>query len=707
VNLVLAGTGVKNCFSEEYDELVNAGKSAIEQQVMTEREEARYNQILGDAQEELDAAQQEMEDALSDAEEELADARQKLDDGWLALDQAEAELDAMEAVSPAPLDEARQELEESKQELEDGEQEYADGLAQYQEEKAEAEEKIEDARSKLSDISECEWYIRDRSALDGFSAISSDADCIESIGTVFPIMFLLVAILISLTTISRMVEEHRSLIGTYQALGFSNREIYQKFIVYSSVASLLGGMVGNFGGYIILPEIVIVIFRTMYQLPTYYIGYDFLFGIGGIALFYIAIVGTTIWCCRSTVRQKPSTLMRPKAPKAGSRILLEYISPLWRRLSFLNKVTARNLFRYKKRFLMTVFGIAGCTALLLCGFSIKDTVADLLPRQYEQVISYDVLAVTAGGEDFQVMEEYLKEETEQLASSLPMEITTVDVKNESGDTLSVQLYVIPEGGNLTDFLTLETTEGEPVDIRADGCYLTENIGTMLGISKGASVTLQDMSLKEANGTVNGMIQYYLGNAIFMTESYYEAIFGEYEPNAMVLCLAEDSDEADFVRQLKQREEILSVTSVQELKDGFSQSFALMNMVVYVIIVLAGALAFVVLFTLSTTNISERERELATIKVLGFFDREVHWYVNKETVILTVIGILVGLPLGVLLSNLLGVVLRIPAVVYSTTIHKVSYVLAGGMALLFALLVDTTTNRVLNRIHPVEALKSVE
>jgi putative ABC transport system permease protein len=689
--------------TENAEDIENINASALEELNAKETELEASRKMLEENLAKITAGKEK----LAQAGQELETKRAEIEQAEAQLDAAEAELEENEALAYQEIAEARQTLADARIELEDGEQEYADGLAEYQEKKADAESKIAEAEGKLDDIAACDWYIRDRNALDGFADISSDADCIESIGTLFPIMFLLVAILISLTTITRMVEENRGLIGTYQALGFTDREIYQKFIVYSSVACISGGVLGNIAGYIILPEIIIVIFRTMYLLPTYILGYNYLYGIGGIALFYIAIVGTTLISCFSTVRQMPAALMRPKAPRSGSRILLEYIKPIWRRMSFLNKVTARNLFRYKKRLLMTVFGIAGCTALLLCGFSIKDTVADLLPRQYEQIISYDVLATTAGDDDFDTMESYLSEKASQIETMLPVQITSVDVKNSEGKTLSVQLYVIPEDADLSAFFTLKNVDGTPVEITEDGFYITQNISTILGVSEKEQLLLQDMMLREVNGSVNCLLENYLGNSIFVTEDYYEKVFDTYTPNAEIICLKDAVDKTAFADQLTQLDEVLSVVSVQTLKDEFSQAFALMNMVVYVVIVLAGALAFVVLFTLSTTNISERERELATIKVLGFYDNEVHLYVNKETLILTALGIICGLPLGVLLGNLLGAALKMPAIVYSTTIHKISYLLAAAVAFIFALLVDIITDRFVDRVDPIEALKSVE
>ena len=260
-------------------------------------------------------------------------------------------------------------------------------------------EKLEEARQEIADLKMTEWYISTRTALSGYSNVKTDAECIESIGNAFPILFLTVAILISLTTISRMVEEDRGLIGTYKALGFTDKEIRRKYVVYSLLACLVGGLLGIILGFVVLPQILFTVFDVMYQIPEYGIFFNWLYGIGGIVLFVIAIVGSAIVSCSSELSITPATLMRPKAPKEGSRVFLEYIKPLWKRMSFLNKVTARNLFRYKKRMIMTIFGIMGCTALLLFGLAIKDSVDALMPLQYENIYSYDLLAATSGDDN--------------------------------------------------------------------------------------------------------------------------------------------------------------------------------------------------------------------------------------------------------------------------------------------------------------------
>ncbi|MDO4983190.1 MAG: hypothetical protein Q4E35_06505 [Eubacteriales bacterium] len=672
---------------------------------------------ISSQEQELNANEMLINEGLASIEEgraQIAEGRTQLEEkyaeaeaGRIELNEAQSMLIAGEKTAEEKLLQGLKELEDGKKEYADGEKEYADGVKEYEEKRIEAAEKLREAREELSDIPECVWYVRDRNALNGCADIKSDADCIESIGTIFPIMFLLVAVLISLTTINRMVDENRGQIGTYQALGFRDREIRRKFAVYSSVASLTGGILGNVCGFVVLPEIIIVIFRQMYLLPEYALGYDLTSGLGGILLFYAAIVGTTVVTVSLTVKKMPAVLMRPKAPKAGSRILLEYITPIWRSMSFLNKVTARNLFRYKKRFLMTVFGIAGCTGLLLCGFSIRDTVADLLPRQYEQIISYDILAATAGDGDFDALTEYLAQRGSEIRQSIAVAVSDTDVHGVNGETLTVQLYVLPDGADISPYFTLRNMSGESVTLSDEGFVITENIGTFLGFAEGDQMSIQDMELREAVSPIVSITENYLGNSIFITQSEYERLFDEFSPNAVLLCLEDGADDYAMRDDLNRLDEVQSVTSVRELKDSFHQSFLLMNMVVYVVIVLAGALAFAVLFTLSATNISERDREIATVKVLGFFDGEVHTYINKETLILTLLGIAAGLPLGVYLGRLLGKALQMPAIVFRTVIHPVSYVFSGGITFIFALIVNIMTNRMIDKIDPIEALKCVE
>uniref|UniRef100_UPI004056EBCA ABC transporter permease n=1 Tax=Agathobacter sp. TaxID=2021311 RepID=UPI004056EBCA len=398
----------------------------------------------------------------------------------------------------------------------------------------------------------------------------------------------------------------------------------------------------------------------------------------------------------------PAMLMRPKAPKNGSRVFLERITPLWSKLSFLNKVTARNLFRYKKRLFMTLFGIAGCTALLLCGYTIKDTVTSLMPLQYEETYTYDVMAVA---EENDKLLEYLEEDT-SIRKYMNTLITNVKLVNEGGKEETIQLIVLPEDEKFRGFINLYTEAGEKLTLGDEDIFATINVSKVLGFEKGDTITIQTLELDLEEAEITEVVMNYLGNSIYMTQAKYEELFGAFEPNGALILLNGDNQE-NFAGELAEKDGILSAVGTDSLKEDFEPAFQIINLVVYIVIILAAALAFVVLFTLATTNISERERELATIKVLGFYDKEVHSYVNKETLILTSLGILIGLPAGKLLGAWLMSILNMPAIYFKSTLYPVSYGIAALMAISFALIVNLITDRSLDVIDPVEALKSIE
>ncbi len=577
-----------------------------------------------------------------------------------------------------------------------------------QQEQAAQQEQLaqqEQIDNELTKIQMPRWYVQDRSSLSGYANIQTDAECIETIGTVFPIIFFVVAVLISLTTITRRVEEERGLIGTYKSLGFSNREIQRKYLVYALAACILGGIVGNIFGFIVLPNIIFVVFGVMYQLPEYQLQYNTIYGLGGVLLFALGIVIATILSCRHELKQMPARLIRPKAPRIGSRVLLERFTPIWKRLSFLNKVTARNLFRYKKRLFMTIAGIMGCTALVLCGFVIKDSVTELLPLQYERTYQYDLMTVAKTEENDKLLS-YLFEE-DRIDDFINIQVDSVKIMNEDKDEIKVQLFVVPEGQSLENYINLESTNDKKITLEDDGILVTQNAGKVLEFAADDYVYLQTLNLEQANVKVVDLVKNYLGNTIYMTQRTYEKLFGEFQPNGVLVNLKDHIDSVQYSDELGKQDGVISVVSTESLKEEFATAFALINMVVYILIILAAGLAFTVLFTLSTTNISERERELATIKVLGFYDREVYSYVNKETLILTGIGILFGLPLGYLLGNGLTLVLRMPSIHFAVSIYPISYVISAVMSFIFALVVNLMTNRSLDGIEPVEALKSVE
>ncbi len=678
------------------DTVLVAGQAELEAQ------KAEAQKQFEEAWEQIELGESELAQGrakIAEGKKEIEENRQKLDDALIEL--AENEEKAAKEFA-----DARVELADGEVELTDGEEELAENKITYEEKKTEAIDKITEAKEEIADIDMTQWYVQDRTSLSGYVNVESDASCIESLATVFSVVFFIVAILISLTTVTRMVEEERGLIGTYKALGFTDREIRKKYVTYAFAASVFGGLLGDIGGFVLLPEVLFIFFDVMYMLPHFYLRFEVVSGTISVLLFIIGIAGAAYVACFAELKHLPAHLMRPKAPKMGSRVFLEYITPLWKRFSFLNKVTARNLFRYKKRFFMTVLGIMGCTSLLVFGFAIKDSVSELMPMQYENIYKYDLLAA-AVTEDNDKLTEYM-DNSPEVNKYLNIQVETVKIKNTHGNTEKVQIMIFPDGEPITEYLTLTDTDLNPLSLGDEGIYLTENAAIILNLEEGENVAIQKMNLEQEETKVSGIVKNYLGNNIYMTQTAYEKVFGEYEPNGILADLSEDcTDPVAYSDVLAQEDWILSALSTQELKDGFSSAFTLINIVVYVVLFFAAGLAFVVLFTLASVNISERIRELATIKVLGFFDREVHLYVNKETLILTGIGILVGLPVGAAMSGTLTSILEMPSIYFAVTIYPRSYFFAAGLALLFAFLVQFMTDRTLDTIAPAEALKSVE
>ena len=649
---------------------------------------------------------------LWDSYDQLVAARELLDAnaatiaaGQTELAQGQAELNQRRADALAQLAEARAALEDGLAQIADGQAEINDGRATLAEERQNAANQIADARQQVADVDLATWYVQDRSGLGSFSSVDSDASSIETIAQIIPVIFFVVAILVSLTTATRMVDEERGLIGLYKALGYSKARILSKYLVYAVSAALIGGIIGDIAGFVVIPFILFYIFQAMYLLPLFSLHFNAFYAALGILAFVVGIGGSTFLSCRADLRETPATLMRPKAPRAGSRIFLEHIGPLWRRMSFLNKVTARNLFRYKKRLAMTIFGIMGCTALLICGFSIKNTVETLAPRQYEQIYRYDLLAATAP-DDYQTCLERLEGSNEVTnIESIGVDNITVE---HNGAKESMQLYVIPTGASIDDYVSLQELDGKPISLDDAGVVITNNAATVLGLSAGDEAELTTSALDKAETKIAAITRNYLGNAVYMTEDVYEKLFGPLELNGFFAHLTGSRDEqAAFADTLDAEEEWLSITSVAKMHEQFEQSFTLINVVVYVVIGLAAGLAFVVLFTLSTVNIGEREREIATIKVLGFRKREVRTYINKETFVLTLLGIIVGLPAGWALSESFTYILKMPSIYFDVIVDPWCYALAAAFSTVFAIAVSMICNRMLDRVDMVGALKSAE
>ena len=625
------------------------------------------------------------------------------------LDIAETELIANET----KLNEGRVRIENAKREIALGKEELAQGEAElienervYFSEKQEAQDKITKAYTELDDIEMTQWYVQDRSGIASYASLDSDISSIQAIGTAFPILFLIVAILISLTTMTRMVEEERNLIGTYKALGFNNAAIAQKYFVYALIASLLGSLFGCLIGFFVLPLMLLEILKVIYTIPNVPLFFDVLYGLFGSLLFIVSIVAATGFACKNELKETPAALMRPRTPRQGARIFLERISFIWNKLKFLNKVAARNLFRYKKRFFMTLVGIAGCTALVLAGFAIRDSVTGMKPKQYDEIYTYDMMVVAYPEDNDKLIA--LMNEDEYVTDYLNVAVENVKVFNNEGVSETVQMIVVPAGESLESFIQIIDTQGNEVLPSTNEVLLSQNAAELLSIDLGEEFEAQNLDLDRADLTLGRIVKNYLGNNLFITQNTYEQYFGEYEANTVYTHLKEGAgNPIAYAESMLDKDFIVSSVSTAGLEERFGNDFVVLNYVIYLLVILAAALAFVVLFTLCSTNISERIRELATIKVLGFYDKEVHSYVNKETIILTLISVLCGLPLGYGLSWLLLNALKMPSIHFELTIEPLSYVIAGIISFSFTLVVNLMTNRVLDKVDMVEALKSVE
>lgn len=655
--------------------------------------------------------QKEQEAAAGEAE--LNAQASTLEANATALEQQATQLEtqaATLATNKQQVEDGLKQVEDGEAQLAAGEQQLNDAQAELDEQRAAADEEFAKQQQTIDDIAAARWYVQDRSSIGGYSSLDSDVSSIETLGYAFPVVFLLVAVLMSLTTMTRMVEEERGLIGTYTGLGYGNLTIASRYLLFAVLACLIGGALGLLVGFLGIPSLLLVVLANMYVIPGITLEYDWLYGSLGIALFVVAVLVATAVACAGELRQTPAQLMRPKAPKAGARVLLERIRPLWKRLSFLNKVTARNIFRFKSRLIMTVGGVAGCTALIVCGLGINDSVDALGPKQYEDLYRYDLLVV-ANDADADAMADLVAGNAD-VTDTMRVRLESGELANDDGSA-TIQLMVIPDGGgeDLSEMVELEDAEHgrAALTLADDGVVVAQSAANALGVKAGDTVSLTDGNMRHGEVTVTAVNRGVIGSDVYIGEEAYRQAFGDDSPltwNAMYALFDGDGDaQVAYAEELQDDPSILTAMSCEDMRRSFR--FDLMAAVVALIIGLAGSLALVVLFTLANTNVSERVREMATLKVLGFTDREVHTYVNKEMMILTGVGILVGLPLGRFVCGLLTAALSMPGIYFEVEVRWWSYLIAAAATLVFALLVQLITNPVLDRIDPVSSLKSVE
>lgn len=748
VTILVKGAADKDSFSDVYDDTVSEVADRIDGTVRTNRQKARHQELL-------DAGTKQIDEAKAQTDKQFAAAQQQIDSNRSQLNQQIDQIVNMQAGAAAgSLDETtRETLRETviaaSPQLAEAKAQLDQAQSKLDQQKKDTERTLQSKQNELEDsIPQVRWYVQDRSQIGGFSSLKSDLESIQSLGNAFPIVFLLVAVMMSLTAMARMVEEDRGLIGTYTGLGYGRLAVASRYLLFALFACLIGGGLGLIAGFLGIPAFLLVVLRGLYVMPDVRLAYDWLYGTAGVVLFVVGVLAATVYACAQEMRQKPASLMRPKAPRAGSRILLERIKPLWNRMSFLGKVTARNIFRFKSRLIMTVGGVAGCTALIVCGLAINDTVAALGAKQYQDVYQYDLMVV-ANDDDADAMRQKVASDG-RVTSSMDVRVESGDLTGDSGSE-SIQLVAVPdsERSEFGKMVTLQPVRSSWVDGAADtvslgddGVIVSQSAASAMGVKAGGMVTLTNGDDMQAEAHVSAVIRSVIGSDVYVSETYYRQLFDTAASGTSSASSASDSGESDnqngesgtsngassngqqlvwnamyaklkgsgeshaaYAEKLEDDDAVMKAVSCAHMAESFK--FDLMGAVVALIVALAGGLALVVLFTLANTNVSEREREMATLKVLGFFDKEVHHYVNREMMVLTMMGVVLGLPLGRFVGGLLTAALNMPALYFEVECTPLSYVIAAGATMAFALLVQLFVNPVLDRIDPISSLKSVE
>ncbi len=649
---------------------------------------------------------------LDEASAQLASSREQLDESRKNLEQQQSRLNSSVAEAKTQIKQGEKKLSESKEQLKEGYAELEKKKAESDQQIADAQKKLKDAENQISDLEEPVWYILDRKSNYGAVEFSYTADRMDAIGKVFPVFFFFVAALVCLTTMTRMVDEQRGYIGTLKALGYSKGRITFKYLMYAVIASVLGSALGFSIGFKLFPTVIFSAYSIMYILPPIKTPFNIKYAVMSTAIATVTTTFAAWFACYSELADTPASLMRPKAPKAGKRILLERITFLWRRLSFTKKITARNLFRYKKRLYMTVFGIAGCTALLLTGFGLKDSIISIVSKQFDELYRYQAIVELRrgipAGEPYDITDR-LKGDDRITGYMLMM---NQNVELLEGDTVKSAILSVPESTEkLKDYIVFRNRNTkEAVPLTDDGAVLTEKLADQLGVKAGDTVYIKDGDTGRLQVKVTGIIENYIQHYIYLSPSTYTRIYNkEIEYTKLVAKTSQTSE--TFEEQLSEdiiaNSEVQSISLTTGLTESFEETISSLNYVVLVLIVSAAALAFVVMYNLTNINITERMREIASLKVLGFYDKEVSEYVFRENILLTMIGIVFGLVFGVFLHRFTVTTAEVNYVMFGRTIKLLSYVYSGVLTMLFSGFVSVVMHFRLKIIGMVESMKSVD
>ena len=661
---------------------------------------------------EIESNKNKINNELSSAEKELNktkkaldSAKKEIDNGYKELEKGKKELSSRESSLNNQFAKAEKEIEDGKKEIEDAKETLEKEEKKFNEEIKDAEKEIEDAKEDIEGIKEGKWYIFDREDDTGFSSFIDSINSMNNIATLFPIIFYLVAILISSTSMSRMVEEERGDIGTLKALGYSNLRIINKYIAYSLLSTVLGGIIGMFIGFILIPTVVWENYSIIYYLPEFYPKLRFSYGILGTVIAVICITGSTVHSAYKELKDEPSSLMRPKSPKMGKKVILEKIPFIWKRLNFSSKTTVRNVFRYKKRALMTIIGISGCTALILAGFGLRDSIKDIAEYQYGRVFEYD-LVVSLNKEDEELVNLVKNSdivESVSLTDSLSGSISAEGIKRDTSIIVVENTEDFKNVANLRDI-----DSGNIIDLSNEGVLISDKLASLLEIEKGENITLTDSDNNEFEYKVLGIVENYIGHYVYINKDLYESKENDFNINTLFIKYKEgNNDNEAFEEMLLDDNSVTSITVVENSLEHVRDLLKSLDLVVMILIVSSALLAFVVLYNLANVNISERVREIATLKVLGFYDKEVDNYINRESIILTCIGIAIGLIAGVFLTGFVISTCETENMRFARNILLHSYIYSILITSVFSIIVNFATHFVLKKINMVESLKSIE
>lgn len=669
-------------------------------------------QNLKQSKQTIEAGMIQIDNGIVSGKQEIEKGKTQIQNAKNELSKQEKQYEAKKKSTNNQLENAKAEIEKSKNELKTGEEELERNKEEFQTKIAEAEEKLIDAKQKIADIENPKWYVLDRYSNSGYNSFIQDTGSIEGIAQIFPIVFFVVALLISLTSMTRMVEEQRTQIGILKALGYNKIQIASKYVIYASLACVIGGILGMSVGFVLLPKIIWMMYEMMYQMTDISISFRWDVGGMGLLLISVCIIGATIHAVLKELIHTPAVLMRPKSPKMGKRVLLERIPFIWKNLSFSRKVTVRNIFRYKKRFLMTIIGILGCTALITVGFGIRDSIQCIMPNQFEKVFDYDMQIGLKNGLEQKQKQEYItnlqeKTEIEKIVEIYMTSNTVINGEKEE----DVQIIVPKEQKELEGTINLADIKAkQKVELQENEICLTDKASELLGVKQGDTITLKDSDEKERKVKISNIVENYVSHYVYMSKETYENLYGEaYDTNVLFTKNNNLSKEQEnkLAAEIMNQSEVATINRISTTMNMLDDTMKSLNYVVVILIVSAGLLAFVVLYNLSNVNISERIRELATIKVLGFYDKEVYFYVSRETIILTAIGIVLGLVGGYFLNYFIIGTCEINMLRFQKIIKPMSYVYGALITIVFTLIVNIVTYFALKKIDMIESLKSVE